>query len=149
MKEKRPVETKDRDPQFVDAEFSYSDRLALPAGLKKLIAEKGLVYRFLNAAEFSKNGNYHRSHWQPFVMSPEDMSEDTFGATPGGQIRRGDLILGVRPKSINDAHQKHLAGKRRAYNNFSKTKAKELRDDVRRKGLSDHVVVHEGYDDKP
>lgn len=144
-KDKRQTESSDRDPQFLDAEFAYNNMLALPQELKTYLTEKGLDWRFLNATQFRSAGNYHRSNWKALNIR-EHMTATGMvsGVTAEGLIQRGDLVLGVRPKAISAKHREFLAEKNRRYSNFNKEKAKELRDDVRRKGISG-VSVEEGY----
>ncbi len=142
-KDKRQVETPKRDPAFISEEFTYHNALALPMELKQHLTEKGLDWRFLNANEFRKSGNYHRSHWKPFAVTP-DTAELISTSTAEGLIQRGDLILGVRPKAISAKHREFLAERNRKYGNFAQDEAQKLRDDIRRKGLSG-VRVEEGY----
>ncbi len=142
-KDKRQTETPKRDPSFVSEEFTYHNALAIPGELKTHLNNKGLDWRFLNANEFRKAGNYHRSHWKPFVVTP-DISGLVSTMTADGLIQRGDLILGVRPKAITAKHREFLAERNRRYNNFAKDEAQKMREDIRRKGLSG-VKVEEGY----
>lgn len=142
-KDKRQVDVLKRDPAFVSEEFTYHNALAIPAELKAHLTGKGLDWRFLNANEFRKAGNYHRSHWKPFTVTP-DMASMISTTTSEGLIQRGDLILGVRPKAISAKHREFLAERNRRYNNFAKDEAQKLREDIRRKGLSG-VKVEEGY----
>lgn len=144
-KDKRQIEEPNCDTQFLDPEFAYNNMLALPQGLKTYLTDKGLDWRFLNATQFRAGGNYHRSNWKALnVREHESATELVSGITAEGLIQRGDLILGVRTKAISAKHREFLAEKNRRYNNFNKEKAKEMRDDVRRKGISG-VSIEEGY----
>lgn len=145
----KEVKTKpevNRDPSFerFDAnEFSFANRLQLDSKIKKDLADKGLDYRFLNAAEFRANGGTHHSHWKPY--KPDPKLEALVNAE--GIIARGDLILGVRPKKVTQAHRAFLAEKNGRYLGYSKEKAAEMRKDAARAGVSDQVKIHEGYED--
>ncbi len=144
-KDKKHTETPRHDPQFIDAEFAYNNMLALPQELKAYLNSKDLDWRFLNANQFRSAGNYHRSNWKALNMREHSAAIDVIsGVTAEGLIQRGDLVLGVRPKAVSAKHREFLAEKNRRYSNFNKEKAKELRDDVRRQGISG-VSVEEGY----
>lgn len=144
-KEKRPTDVPNRDPEFDSAEFTYNDTLKLPSSLKTFLTSKGLDWRFLNATQFRAAGNYHRSHWKPFIIKDYPELVGTLSTSIEGMIQRGDLILGIRTKAISAKHREFLAERNRRYNNFAKDEAKKLRDDARKKGLD--VKIHEGYDE--
>lgn len=147
-KEKRPVETPNFEPEFNFDPANWRDKLTLPDDLKKLLISKGYVWRFLNASEFRAAGNYHRSYWKAFNLSHVGATAGSFGATPEGTIVRGDTILGIRPKETAKKHREHLD---RLNNNLAGTdarQAKELREHSRKIGLSEHVRIEEGFDDK-
>lgn len=146
-KDKKLFETSNKEPLFVDKDFSFQDRLALPADLKKYLNDEGMDYRFLNSSEFRASGNYHRSHWQPFKAPADIVQAGLYGVTADGHVQRGDLILGIRPKALSAKHREHLKQKRSKYSNFAKTEAKRMQQEIRDKGLGDHVRVEEGYDE--
>lgn len=140
----RPVRDTKTSSTF---KYNYADRLVLPQGLKERIASEGLVYRFLNAAEMRASGGYHRSHWTPYRI--KDAAEAAkYGASPEGTFTRGDLVLGVRTKEVNEAHKEFLAERNRAYKGFNKQKAEEMRQDIRRAGLGDYVQVDDKDEDE-
>ena len=112
-----------------------------------MLNEAGFDFRFLNAAEFRSSGNHHRGGWQPFLAKVEDVKNSLYGVTPEGNIRRGDLILGIRPKQMSAEQRKMIDQKRAIYSNFSKTQAKQLRAQIKDNGLGDVVAVDEGYDE--
>jgi hypothetical protein len=148
-KDKRPIEVSNKDPQFIVPHFSITtgDKLSLPPDLKKMLHEAGFDYRFLNASEFRANSNHHRGGWQPFRAKADDASKGMYGVTPEGIVQRGDLILGIRPKKMSEEHRKVLANKRSIYTNFSKTQAKQLKQQIKDAGLGDQMSVSEGYDE--
>lgn len=146
-KDKKITEVPSRDPVFTDEAFTYNNMLALPDNLKSYLTEKGLDWRFLNAREYRGAGNYHRSHWQPLKVTEEMGKLGLMSTTAEGLIQRGDLILGVRTKAVTAKHKEFLRERNRRYSNFAQTEARKLREDVARKGMSEHVKVSEGYDD--
>lgn len=146
-KEKKPTSTPSRDPEikFDYAEF-YQNTLSLPQAFKDKLKEEGLDYRFLNRADFVKNGNTHRSHWKAYVL--KDRSETSvIGVTPDGHVQRGDLILGVRAKNISSAHKNYLKQRSDQYKGHNKAKAEELRRLAKDNGLGADTTIHEGYEE--
>lgn len=144
-KEKKPQEKIKHDPDFISEEFAYNNMLSLPQALKDYLNGKDLDWRFLNAAQFRRAGNYHRSHWKPLNATSE-MVDMIDGITAEGLIQRGDLILGVRPKAISVKHRESLAQKARRMGGFAQESAKQMKDDLRRKGISG-IKIEEGYDE--
>jgi hypothetical protein len=62
-----------------------------------------------------------------------------------GLIRRGDLILAVRPIEHNKAHNDAIRAKNKRLAGHNKAKAQELRDFAREAGVNSKVL--EGYED--
>lgn len=147
MKDIKTKETPNQDPQFTDEAFAYNNMLALPDNLKSYLTGKGYDWRFLNAKEYRGAGGYHRSHWQPLKVTAEMGSLGLAAVTAEGHIQRGDLILGIRPKTISAKHREMLKEKNKMYSNFGKNEARKMRDDIARKGLESTVKVEEGYDE--
>lgn len=145
QKETRVKETPNFDPDI--SGFEFNDRLALPKELKEKLKEKGLDFRFINAQEFRRSGHYHRSHWRPLSVSTDLGLPSAFGANAQGEIQRGDLILGVRPKAVTAKHRAFLEERRRRYSNFNKSEAEQLRKYAKQAGLGDQVGISEGYEE--
>ncbi len=148
-KDKRPIERPKYDTQLMPSEIAPRTLLTLPDSLKKYLNENGLDFRFLNAQQFRANGNYHKTQWIPFKVTP-DMAADLGipQVTSEGHIQRRDLILGVRTKALSSKYKEEKYRKNKALSNYSKTEAKKMRDDARQKGLGDHISVEEGYDEE-
>lgn len=147
-KEKRPIQSPTKDPEFsFDRSQFFENRLSLPNALKEHLAKEGLDYRFLNAAEFRKNGNRHQSHWRAYVLPENYAALGVTGVTPERLIQVGDLILGVREKRITKAHKEFLSDQNTKYNGYNKQKAKEMRVLARQHGVEEDADIHEGYDD--
>ncbi len=144
MKDINKTETRNPDPEFVAEEFAYNNMLALPVDLKRYLTDKNMDWRFLNANQFRQAGNYHRSHWKPFNAGPEVVGMIN-GITAEGLVKRGDLILGVRPKYISVKHRESLKQRADAMSGMPKLAAQQLRQTIREKGLGEHVSVKEGY----
>jgi len=144
MKDIKPSNKPVRDTKKFTPKFNYADRLVLSQELKDKIKSEGLVFRFLNKLELQQNQGYHRSHWTAYRVQGEDIAK--FGALPDGSFVRGDLVLGVRTTEVNQAHKDYLAERNLAYKGYNKKKAQEMREDIRRKGLGDHVAVDDSDD---
>ncbi len=119
----------------------FTNRLSLPDALKQRMTKEGLDWRFINAQQFRSEGNVHRSHWTPYIVKDSPL------ANAEGLIARGDLILGVRPKSVTDAHRKYLKGRNNLQKGHNKAAAQELKKMVRDAGLGEGSRVHEGYEE--
>ncbi len=143
-KDRKYKETPNRDPGIKEGAFEYGNKLSLPEELKASLTKQALDWRFLNASQFRESGNYHRSNWIPYKVLAGEAA--TYGATPEGTIVRGDLILGVRAKSMTAKHKEFLKERNQRYAQFNKTEAQKLRQAARDSGLGGHVKVVEGYD---
>lgn len=151
-KEKKIKEVKNVDPIWdgPTKASEVSGRLALPSKLKEYLNAQGMDFRFLNATQYRASGNFHKSDWRPFdIRGAKSLAGETFGANAEGIIQRGDLILGIRPKTISAAHKQRLADKNQRYSqaNVAKTQKKQFQEQVRDAGLGEYVSVKEGYDE--
>jgi len=150
-KEKRPIETKGADPQL-NGYFNPNDRLSLSKELKDWFKAQGMDFRFLNAPEFRRDGGYHPTQWLPFdareAVTKGLDPKFTVGMNAEGQIQRGDLILGYRPKALTAQYNQMVKQRNERYSKFNKTEAQKLREHARSVGLGEAVTIHEGYDDK-
>jgi hypothetical protein len=145
-KEKKPIENALYDSSLADAAYTQNNLLTLPDQLKKYLTDQGMDWRFLNATAFRANGGRHKSDWQALRVPP-DVRIGLSAVTAEGHVIRGDLILGIRPKTISAKYKETLKERNRAYSNFGKTEATRMREEVKRKGLGEHVSISEGYDD--
>jgi hypothetical protein len=144
-KETRQREAANRDPQTTGFSYDefFNNRLALTNEIKTHLTEKGLDWRFINAAQFRNEGNVHRSHWKPYKFEGVD-----FGGilNAEGYIARGDLILAVRQKQVSQAHRKFLNQRNNIQKGFNKAEAKKFRQNLRDNGLEGQVNVVEDDD---
>lgn len=149
MKDSKKIEAMvAREPNLDSFKYDefFNNRLTLPTEFKEDLKKMNLDFRFINAMEFRAKGNQHRSHWKPYrVPNPEKYAID--GLNSEGMIQRGDLLLAVRDKKISSAHKKFLNERNQRYQGHNKAMAQELRKMARDAGVSDHVKIHEGYDE--
>lgn len=125
--------------------------LEIPAEIKKYCEENKLVLRWINAVVFTKNSGYHKDYWVPFNYKEAGLEKAlgfTLGAQADGFIRRGDTILGVRAKEIEDAWKADLKRKNARYNAAvaDKTTAEQLKSVLKQSGIKGRVIS--GYDDE-
>lgn len=139
--------TSSREPEMKG--FSYDDYfnniLGLPQTLKDKLKEDGKDWRFINAAEFRRNGNLHQSHWKPLVVSGAEAT--ALGADANGMIARGDLLLAIRDKGMSKAHRAFLDKRNASQLGHNKESARKLKQAAMDYGVADQTKVFEGYDE--
>lgn len=130
----------------------FSDTLGLDPEIKKGLDAKGLSYRWISAPKLQEFNGHHARGWRPVKLKecgtlPSNPQEWMFGSDPEGYIRRGDCILAVRPKELNEKHKAYLkqeADERtRAVSN--KAHADELRHLAKEAGVE--IKLHEGFEE--
>lgn len=127
IKGKAPISTKSTNPEQ-DFKFSFGNLLEVPPNVKAELESQGLACRWINKKSFMDNGA-HASHWVPFQTKAAG-NNFGFGVDANGHITRADLILGVRPLHVNQAHKQFLDEKNARLKGH-KTKAKqELRQQI-------------------
>ena len=146
--ESKAAKTIVKDENFADvADVFTSQPLSLPTALKEQLTSLGYVYRWINEADFRHNNNLHASGWLPYNVNAigdvKSMARNKVDAE--GLMRRGDLILAIRPKSLNDAHVAKTREKNARLKGYTKEKAKEFREFI--KGADKSAKITEGYED--
>jgi hypothetical protein len=90
--------------------------LTVPDVLVKAFADAGLVSKWVSKAKIASHGGYHPSNWIPYEMTAEQKKELPkvfLGNVVTGHLERGDLILAVKPKEMQDDHKKDIRRKTR------------------------------------
>jgi hypothetical protein len=149
---KRPISQR-TSASFVNSDDIFQNTLALDPQLLSVLESKGLSHRFINFKQFIDMGGTHKAHWSPIKRSRlKEMGYDNIdvgsfiaGGDADGYIRRGDLVLAVRPKELNDKHQAYLRQEAGRGKHIQTQHAEELKDFSRRSGLN--AKVFEGYDE--
>lgn len=142
---KKPL-SKKAPPTPTNLEDIFGNTLGIDPAVAKEIEAKGLVYRFISAPQLQKMGGYHPRGWKPYKQDRGTMDVHSlqFGSDPDGFIRRGELILAVRPKDLNEKHKAVLKQKAARGRETQTTHANELKEMIRG---SVGMQVHEGYED--
>lgn len=149
---KRPVSQKRQRPAPINPNDIFRDPIGLDDELKATIVSKGYAYRFINYKQFVDMGGTNTHYWTPVKRSKLkewgydmiDGNEFTSGSDVDGYIRRGDLVLAVRPKAIQEKHKAYLAQENARVADLQGAHADELREIVRDSGGR----IHEGYEDE-
>lgn len=107
MAETKKVTGKLRAGAPIDQVFQESNFLSVPQGIKNKVEKAGYDLRWIDAKKFVDSGNYHEKGWVPYEASKEDgiliSNAPSFVGTSvaaDNRLRRGSLILAVRPKQI-------------------------------------------------
>lgn len=103
--------------------------LEVPAALKAELVAQGLEWRWINGQEYKDNGGMHRDYWKPYIQKKQDTGDGSnplgeWAGEASGVIRRKDLILGVRPKLMGDAHRAKLTDRAMNYGKAALAKAR-------------------------
>lgn len=130
-----------------------SNRLEVPQVYMEEAQEMGCEVRWISAKELKEKHGHHDKKWIAWKFRTKlddgilDSSRFAFGAGDSeGVVRRGDLVLAVRPVEVGDAHRQQLAEKRSIYNRFGAAKRKEYKDFVR-SAMGKDAKAYEGYDE--
>lgn len=106
---------KKTEPKIGDLGDLYQSAFEIPDEVMNEIKKEGLAYRWINATEFKKSFGFHKNRWMPFKSKHmASLSGSLFGGDPEGYVRRGDLILAVKPKELQDRHRAHIQAKNEA-----------------------------------
>lgn len=123
------------------AAFSPRSLLDVPEDLKRELEEKGLECRWVDAKQMAEAGNMHRNHWEIYRRDPASISSEAkvFGLPPDGTIRRGTVVLAVRPKDLGQAHKAMLKEKADRLTTSVKKQGAELKQLARRANVLDRI----------
>lgn len=123
------------------SEDDIGNLLAIPADLKTELEEKGLVGRWLNGPELSKNQGYHKKGWQVYRREKTSAIMDfKLGNDPDGLVRRGDCILGYKTKESASKQKSFLDQASRRKSSSEEAAKKELQQSFAAAGLKTKVV---------
>lgn len=146
---KKPLSARENYKNESLTEDIFGNTLALPEGLKKELADQGLVGRWVNAKTLYANQGYHPKNWVPYKKKASDtMEAKDFlqGNDPSGIVRRGDCILAVKRTEDVQKHKAYLKQKANRYTKFNTEKAEELRNLARENRVNS--TVDEGYNEE-
>lgn len=132
----------------INAGEIFGDLLKLDDELKAELATKGLEGRFVDAQKLYAFGGYHKNGWQAYKREKGANIGNTdfkLGTDPDGIVRRGTLILAVKPIELAVKHRSYLRAKSDRYSKVQQSRAEELRRSAR--ASNTEVEVLEGYEE--
>lgn len=141
---KAPLKSKDVADTSSSLADMYMNPLKVDENLKSELKSKGLEYRFINLKTYQDMG-FHRAHWRPYKRESSAPQDSGFAADGEGYMRRGDLVLAVKPKEHADLHRNQLRLKAKLQSNPNTVRAAELKQMMQSAGISGKV--HEGFED--
>lgn len=127
----------------------FGNAMTLPPELKAELDEQGLEPRFVDFKKLKEMDGFHEKGWTVYKKEDSDIignNEFRFGSTPDGVVRRGSMVLAVKPKASAEKHRAYLRQKAQRYSkSFVKRTTDELRQ-IARDGNVD-ARIYEGYED--
>lgn len=108
-KGKKPLST--RKSNSVSYDKIFGNVLSIPEAVQKVMEEQGLEGRFIDRVQYSDQSNFHRRGWKAFKYNEYVNIEGKSlldGIGPDGVVRRGSLILAVRPIEVGNQHRQLL-----------------------------------------
>lgn len=144
----------DRKDGYFWEDTTGQSKFDIPPSIAKELAQKKYEGRWLNAKLMLENQGVHRSGWKIYKSSNPDklkkMDEFDFstGVDVDGYVRRGDMILGIKPVELQERHKQRIRAKTEAQDirNIQKKSAQVLRDTAKEGNLNDFEIL-EGYDE--
>jgi hypothetical protein len=148
----KPLSSKPKTTPRLLLDDIFGNTLGVDPEIKKALDAKGFAIRWINAADLQAKAGYHPRGWRPVKLKecgtiPSNPQDFMYGSDPEGYIRRGELILGVRSKELNDKHKAYLeqAAAARAVTASSKAAAAELRKYASEAGVD--MKIQEGFEE--
>jgi hypothetical protein len=132
---KKPLSER-RPPAVLSEPDFFGNQLVITNEVKAELERKGLEYRFIDYKKYVSEGNQHNRGWK--VQKLESLSKTEsflFGDSPDGIIRRGSLVLAVRPIEQGDKHRAWIQSRQNVQNGRKQAMADELRAVARQNSL--------------
>lgn len=138
----------------LNADEIFGNELGVSKDMAAAIDKGGYTYRFISASKLAGNGGYHHRMWKPLPMkqlkewgyATMDAFSFTIGNDPDGYVRRGDLVLAVRPKEITEKHRALLKQEAKRASMSQKKHSDELRQMAKEHGVDAQVL--DTYEDE-
>lgn len=139
-----PLSTKKTKARQVhpDSPSLEPDITALSEELLEELGKKNFVHRWINQAEYVKNGGFHRSGWRAYRSEKRDSSGD-LGTNADGYITRMGLILAVKTTEQQAQHRARIQRRNQDMDMAVKSKTEEFKKVARQAG----ATVDEGYEE--
>lgn len=147
-KGRKPIETKQKSVSFAHDEL-FGNALKVDEALENELTAKGLIGRWVDYKKLVEFAGYHKNGWVPYKREKSDtIGSSNFinGMDPDGLVRRGTVVLAVKPKETVESHRSYLRMRAETYGaQVNKKKAEELRALLKSNNLNSEVI--EGYED--
>jgi hypothetical protein len=132
--------------------LDMEDQLAIDPSLTAELKAKGLAHRWINGVKHKSNFGYDSRSWTPYKREKTNGLEtiSAYGyADSEGFIRRGDLVLAVRPQAIQDAVKTKNINKNNALaGDHKKMSVEQMKQTFRDGGISKSSKILDDYDDE-
>lgn len=144
----------DRNDGYNWSDSLENNKLLVPSSIVAELEAKNYEYRWLNAKEMVEKRGLHRTGWKVYKVTNPDKAKAkgdfdfNNGVDVDGYVRRGDLVLGIKPKELQDRHRQKLKerNKNQDISRLQSLQARELRERAKDGGISD-FSAYEGYDE--
>lgn len=155
---KKPVSEKPNGPIFSEDDI-FGSALSIPEAVKEDIENNDLECRFVDSKILLDNHGYHKRGWTAYRKaqgnpvakesgSTINSQEFLYGSDPHGVVRRGSMVLAVRPKAVGDKHRLYLKQKAERYSQAAhKSNADQLRQMARGYRVDTRVEEDDGGDE--
>jgi hypothetical protein len=126
-----------RDDDYVSFSEAFGGgELELEPEIKAELAKKGLGWKWINGDKVKKNNGRHPKGWKVYTRDNVEKKVAGYGETVDGTIRRGDLVLGVKPlvgEGSIELHRRALKSDIRSQDMTSLQKVKQFEENIRGK----------------
>lgn len=126
-------------------DFEFGAKLQIPAAIRKEIASKGLVPRFVSTKKIVESGGYHPNGWVPYQI--ENPVKNPITGQADSIFRVGDLVLAVKTKQQHARQTQYLRDKAENQQKAQKNSVKEMRDRIKDSRADKHISLIEGYEE--
>lgn len=145
---KKPLSSKKKPTinQITADDLGFGNALHLPPEIQADLDAQGLEAHWMNATKLFQMGGYHPKGWTPYrrkATSTSSLSEFKIGTDPDGILRRGDSILGVKPKEQAEKHR--LLLKQKAQRLAGNNQASELDQFAKQAGVK--MKIYDGFEE--
>jgi hypothetical protein len=135
-------------PEFNDVSKSA---FAIPKAIADQLVKDGYVGRFISAQDYLDRRGSHPQGWKVFRLQLGDKAsraslDFSLGLDPEGYIRYKEMVLAIRPKSLNDAHKAEIRERTERQSGVAKRAAEEIKYFAKDRGLKD-LRMFEGYEE--
>lgn len=129
---------------FVPPSYEEYDENDIDLALKDELKKKKLAYRFIDFKQAKNNGGRSRAGWVIYKRESKDPILGDLGMDSDKLVRKGTLVLAVKPQVLADKQKSRVASQNDYMNKYNKIRTKELDSDARKLGGSSRAI--EGFE---